>query len=207
MSSFIADQCNFFFCWSSIQCSLQCDLEKFNVHICWKLSHVIVHVHLCIMHNAFIVCHKRKHVILYFFIDIKWLFCEIQCFYMFTSFLKLNIIVFFNKLKVCSRSYKKQREILNANSFTNIPKLLFNYTIIKRKHFLFVNNKDFTKYYSNVNTCYEKNWSYDWYLNVVDTCTKLYFPLFFGAEILTGKYYTDWQTENGTTWFVFFNNL
>lgn len=75
---------------------------------------------------------------------------------MFTSFLKLNIFVFFNQLKVCSRSYKKQREILNANSFTNIPKLLFNYTIIKRKHFVFVNNKDFTKYYSNVNTCQEK---------------------------------------------------
>lgn len=52
-----------------------------------------------------------------------------------------------------------------------------------------------------------KTWSYDWYLNVVDTRTKLYFPLFFGAEILTGKDYTDWQTENGTTWFVFLNNL
>lgn len=76
--------------------------------------------------------------------------------------------------------------------FINILKLLFNYIIIKRKYFLFVNNKDFIKYYFNVNICYEKNWSYDWYLNVVDICIKLYFLLFFGVEILIGKDYMDW---------------
>lgn len=66
------------------------------------------------------------------------------------------MFVFFNQFKVCSCLYKKQREILNVNLFINILKLLFNYIIIKRIYFVFVNNKDFIKYYFNVNICQEK---------------------------------------------------